>query len=151
MRGAAPRDVALRGVALGELELATMAAAPPIRVEGDVRRLEIAATPSGIVFRIEGDRTRGTFVRGDKGTWSRRRRARPRADKPVAVLTPAGAAPGEPATIRGACAVSARDVVAADATRTVVISARGRPSRTLGERFGAGLAGLPLSSRAPRP
>jgi len=41
VRGARPDDVALRGVAVHELTLATMTVAPPARVDGDVRRLEI--------------------------------------------------------------------------------------------------------------
>jgi hypothetical protein len=41
VRGSKPDDVALRGVAVHELELATMTASPPAPVEGDVGRLEI--------------------------------------------------------------------------------------------------------------
>jgi hypothetical protein len=67
VRGARPDDVALRGVAIHELTLATMVASPPARVPGDVRRLEIfsnlyVSIPDGKrrrVFRSDGA---GTLV-----------------------------------------------------------------------------------------
>ena len=64
VRGAKPDAVALDGVALGELTLATMTADPPIPIAGPVRRLEIAGTPHGFAYRIEGERTNGRFVVG---------------------------------------------------------------------------------------
>jgi hypothetical protein len=68
IRGAKDDDLALRGVALGELTLATMTAEPPIRIAGDVRRLELAAVGAMTTFRIEGDKISGSFRRGEKGT-----------------------------------------------------------------------------------
>ena len=64
VRGARPDAVALDGVAIGGLTLATMTADPPIPIAGAVRRLEIAGTPHGFAFRIEGERTSGRFVVG---------------------------------------------------------------------------------------
>ncbi|HVV49586.1 MAG TPA: hypothetical protein VHO06_08000, partial [Polyangia bacterium] len=64
VRGARPGDVTLDGVALGELTLATMTADPPVPVPGGVRRLEIAGTPHGFAYRIDGPRLAGRFVVG---------------------------------------------------------------------------------------
>ncbi len=50
-----------RGVALGELTLGTMTVEAPIRVDGDVRRLELAAVGAMTAFRIDGDRVSGWF------------------------------------------------------------------------------------------
>jgi hypothetical protein len=43
VRGTTANDLALRGVALHELTLATMSATPPVRIDGDVRTLHIFA------------------------------------------------------------------------------------------------------------
>ncbi len=67
IRGAKDDDLALRGVAIGELTLATMTAEPPIRVAGDVRRVELAAVGAMVTFRIDGDRVSGLFRRADRG------------------------------------------------------------------------------------
>jgi hypothetical protein len=134
---------ALRGLALGELTLATMTAAPPVRVEGDVRRLEIAATPRGIEFRIERDGGKGRFRRGEGGTLvALGGPDLPR--KPLAVLTARGALPAAAQRLPGPCALTAREVAAGDGTRSIALAAPGRRGRRLGERFGAGLAGLPI-------
>jgi hypothetical protein len=144
VRGAAPKDVALRGVGLHELTLATMTAAPRIAVEGDVRRLELLATPRGIAYRVEGSSSPGTFLRGD-GALVPYPGVPPRRAARLAVLTGAGAAVAGPLVIaEGSCPLVARDD--ARGPRTVVVSGRGRPARekAIGSRFGAGLAGLPL-------
>jgi hypothetical protein len=144
VRGAAPGDVTLRGVALGELTLATMAAAPPIRVDGDVRRIELDALGAELAFRIEGDRVTGRFRRGEGGTLAPiPGRAAP-APRASAVLTAAGAAPAPALAVGGACAASAREAVGPDGKRTVVVTARARTTHKLGEVYGAGLGGLPL-------
>ena len=64
IRGAKDDDLALRGVAIGELTLATMTAEPPIRVAGDVRRVELAAVGAMVTFRIDGDRVSARLRRG---------------------------------------------------------------------------------------
>ena len=147
VRGAAPKDVALRGVGLHELTLATMTSAPRIAVDGDIRRLEMLATPRGIAYRIERALDRapdGTFLRGDGETLVPYPGAPPRSAPRLAVLTGAGAAAAAPMTMGGTCPLVARDD--ARGRRTVVVSGRGRPVRekVIGSRFGAGLAGLPL-------
>jgi len=68
-------SVGLRGVSLHELTLATMTAAPPIAIEGDVRRLEM--TVSG-AFAIQGDEIAGVFARRLPNRWLRPCRGRGR-------------------------------------------------------------------------
>jgi hypothetical protein len=146
VRGTAPKDVALRGVGLHELTLATMAAAPRLPVEGDVRRLELLATPRGIAYRIEGSSRPGppsTFLRGDDALVPYPGAPPGRAPR-LAVLTGTGAAMAAPLTVGGSCPLVARDD--ARGPRTVVVSGRGRrgSEKVIGSRLGAGLAGLPL-------
>ena len=145
VRGAAPGRHMLRGVALGEITLATMAAAPPVRVDGDVRRIEILAGPRGPTFRIEreGQPGEGQFVRGEGGVLLPL--GGPRLKKPLAVLTAAeGALAAPPVAAGGRCPVVAREAKAVDGTRRIELLVGGRPARRLGERFGAGLGGLPI-------
>jgi hypothetical protein len=142
VRGVDPTDVALRGVVLGELTLATMVAAKPIRVEGDVRRIEVLATPRGTGYRIEGSGDKGLFVRNEAGVLAQLPE-RTRTGKPIAVLTPAGAPPAAAQTVGGACRTTARDTTVG-ALPVVGLSLRGGGRKTLGERYGAGLTGLPL-------
>jgi hypothetical protein len=137
------RDAALRGVALGELTLATMTLAPPIRLEGDVRRLEIASGPRGIMFRVEREGGQGRFLRGEGGTLVPLGGA-DRPIPPLAVLTARGALPSAPVPLPGPCGLTARERSAGDGTRAIELERRGRPARKLGEHFGAGLAGLPI-------
>ncbi|HLK89825.1 MAG TPA: hypothetical protein VKZ18_08025 [Polyangia bacterium] len=143
IRGARRDDVTLDGVALGELTLATMTLGPPVPIPGGIRRLEIGGTPHGFAFRIDGPRMSGRFVVGAAGALVPIGGGRP-PGPPLAVLTATGALPAGPSVVAGACAVTARDVPSAGGGRTVSVSARGRPARTLGGAFGAGLAGLPL-------
>ena len=143
VRGARPDALALDGVALGELTLATMTAAPPIPVAGGVRRIEIAGTPHGFAYRIEGVRTDGRFVVGAARTLIPLAGAK-LPGVPLAVLTAGGAAPVASVTIPGACPVVARDRQSAAGGRAILLSAHGRPPRTIGDAFGAGLSGLPL-------
>ena len=145
IRGAKDDDLALRGVAVGELTLATMTAEPPIRVAGDVRRVELAAVGAMVTFRIDGDRVSGLFRRADRGGLD------PLPPNPRsrggAIVTARGAEPAAGPPLRSApagCQATAREMVAPGKPRTVVVSAPGRPARRLGEQFGAGLVGLPI-------
>jgi hypothetical protein len=143
VRGARPGDVALEGVALRELTLATMVAAPPVPVAGRVRRIELARAARGLVVQIDGESIRGWFALGGGAALTPLGRAE--ASRPVAVLTAAGAEPvAGDVTVDGACPIAARERKAADGGRAIVLTARGRPSREIGEALGAGLAGLPL-------
>jgi hypothetical protein len=145
LRGAKPGDLTLEGVALHELTLASMTASPPVPIAGAVRRLEIAATARGLVFRIDGDRLAGRFALGPGNTLVA---SRPAAGAPLAVLTGAGVSPSRepatPASSTGACRSSAREIEGGSAGRSILVSARGRPSRSIGGTLGAGLVGLPL-------
>jgi len=137
-------SVVLRGVSLHELTLSTMTMAPPIPIEGDVRRVEM--TGSGAVA-IQGDKIAGVYARGvgDKGGALVPRRESVRGG---AVLTPAGAlvVKATPAIRpdKGACRVAATESETAGKPRAVVVSTPGRPPRRIGDSFGAGLAGLPI-------
>jgi hypothetical protein len=145
IRGAKDDDLALRGVVIGELTLATMTAEPPIRVAGDVRRVELAAVGATVTFKIDGDRVSGLFRRGDRGGLDPLPPSPGR--KGGAIVTARGAepAPGPPPSIgRAGCQASVREIVAPGKPRTVLVSAPGRPPRRLGEQFGAGLVGLPI-------
>jgi len=145
IRGAKDDDLALRGVALGELTLATMTLEAPVRIEGDVRRIEISPVGATTTFRIDGDRVSGTFRRGDHATLdSLPPRARGRGG---VVLTPRGAeavTDAAPVSSRPGCRATAREVAAAGKPRAIGVSAPGRPPRRIGEQFGAGLGGLPI-------
>jgi hypothetical protein len=142
VRGADATDVALRGVVLGELTLATMIAAQPIRIDGDVRRIEIVATPRGTGYRIEGSAGKGLYVRTEAGVLAQLPE-RTHTGKPIAVLTPAGAPPSGTQNLGGACRTTARDT-SAGGIPVVGLSLRGGGRKTLGGRYGAGLTGLPL-------
>jgi hypothetical protein len=138
-------SVVLRGVSLHELTLTTMTAAPPIPIEGDVRRLEMTA--SGAVA-IQSDKLAGVYARGgDQGATLVPRRESVRGG---AVLTPAGALAVKPPPAprrekgEGACHVAAAEAETPGKPRVVVVSSPGRPPRRIGDSFGAGLAGLPI-------
>jgi len=131
----------LDGVSIRELTLATMSLAQPVAVPGPVSRLETRATPHGFVFQIAGSRTNGWFTLGAAGALVP---AAPARSAPLlAALTAAGTAPISASAAGGACATVARDRAGGEGRRVIDVTARGR-SRTIGERFGAGLAGLPL-------
>jgi hypothetical protein len=128
-------------VALHELTLATMTTGPPIPIAGGVRRLEISATPRGLALRIDGDRAGGRFVIGAGNALV------PAGISPapaLAVLTARGALPAPPVVTAGACQVAAREIKASQSGRAIVLSARGRIPRQIGETLGAGLVGLPI-------
>jgi hypothetical protein len=145
IRGAAPGDVALRGVALGELTLGTMSISPLVRVDGDVRALAIEAGARGFVYRIDRDHQSGRFRRADAGdTLVPVPGPAPRTP-PLARLTARGAERAPDLTVGpGGCRVTARDTDGAGAKRTVTVAAGRRASLRIGDAFGAGLTGLPL-------
>src|SRR5262249_45441166 len=91
VRGAAG-DQALRGTAVRELALATMAAGPPALLEGDVRRGEIGSASGGFVFRLAGTKVSGAYRLTPNGTLEPAPDIA-RADRPLALLTGEGAAP----------------------------------------------------------
>ncbi len=141
-RGRRSDDIALRGVVLGELTLASMAVAPPLRIEGDVRRIEVVTTARGLAFRIDGTERSGLFAR-DSADVLLQLPAKLRASKPLAVLTPAGAAVAPPQALAGSCRGTARDTTAAGIP-VVTVALQGAAPRSVGSQFGAGLTGLPL-------
>jgi hypothetical protein len=141
VRGARPDDLALEGVALHELTLATMTTAPPIPIAGSLRRLEISATPRGLALRIDGDRAGGRFVIGAGNTLVP---AGSSSAPVLAVLTARGALLAPPTATTGVCQVEAREIKASQSGRAIVVSARGRIPRQIGETLGAGLVGLPI-------
>jgi hypothetical protein len=147
VRGAGPDAVALDGVAMTELTLATMTADPPIPIAGAVGRLEIAGTPHGFAYRLEGERTNGRFVVGATRTLVLLNGAK-LPGVPLAVLTAGGTSPVPSVPVPGSCPVVARDRKSADGGRSIILSGHlsrhGQPPRTIGGTFGAGLAGLPL-------
>jgi hypothetical protein len=147
VRSAGERDLALRGVALHELTLASMSAPAAVRVEGDVRRLEIAAGARGFLFRIDGDKASGLHELGPSGALvsvSERARGGP----PLAVLTGGGVtqAPA-PVTVRAGdgCALVARDARDAGKPAVLIGGADRRRKPVAVKSFdGAALAGLPI-------
>jgi len=141
VRGARPDDLALEGVALHELTLATMTTGAAIPIAGGVRRLEISTTPRGLALRIEGDRASGRFVIGAGNTLVP---AGTSSAPALAVLTARGALGAPPTVTAGACQVAARETNAGPSGRAIVVSARGRTPRPIGETLGAGLVGLPI-------
>ena len=89
-----------------------MTADPPIPIAGAVRRLEIAGTPHGFAYRIEGERTNGRFVVGATRTLVPLGGAK-LPGVPLAVLTAGGALPVASVAVPGSCPVVARDRSAA--------------------------------------
>jgi hypothetical protein len=144
VRGSAPKDLALRGVVVSELVLGTMTASAPIRLEGDVRKLDILETPGGFVYRVSGDRLSGAFRRGAADVLVPFPKVENgRGTKSWTRLTPDGAISTSSASLRAGCA-AAEERVGADRVHTLTVHAHGRPPRRLGETLGAGFAGLPL-------
>jgi hypothetical protein len=142
IRGEKADEVTLDGVVIVELTPATMTDGPHVEVRGPVARIEARSTAHGLVFHVTGLRTNGWFLLGSAGTLVP---AAPAPTAPVAMaLTAAGAQPVPIASVGGPCGVVARDRPGSGgATRVIHVTAHGR-TRTIGERFGAGLAGLPL-------
>src|SRR5262249_20612768 len=126
IRGAKPDDLALRGVSLAELTLATMTSEPPVKIAGDVRRIEIAPVGAMVTFKTDGDRASGTFRRGDRGMLDPLPPA-PRA-RVAAIVTARGAEPAAgpvPLSAGASCRATAREATAPGKPRTIVVSAPG--------------------------
>jgi hypothetical protein len=119
VRGARPDDVALRGVAVHELTLATMAASPPARLEGDVGRLEIF---SNLLLNIPDGKRRRLYRNDGAGALAPAASA-VRIGDPVVTLTGAGVQSLPGASSRDGCPI---------------------PDAALKESHGAGRAGLPI-------
>jgi hypothetical protein len=119
VRGARPEDVVLRGVAVHELELATMATTPAAPIEGDVRRLEVFSNlylnvPDGRRQRLLNDNGAGALVpAGYAG----------RLGPPVVTLTGAGVEPVSQSRFGNPCPL---------------------PEAAEKSSKGAGLSGLPI-------
>jgi hypothetical protein len=118
VRGSAPGELALRGVAVHEISLATMSEAPVARIDDDVRRLEILGDLS--IELLEGARSRR--YRNDGRGALVPAAAAGRRGQPLVTLTGSGAAAGAGASNGQPCALPAG----------------------AGAGGGAGLAGLPL-------
>jgi hypothetical protein len=131
----------LDGVAVRELTLATMSASPPVPVP-PLADLLVRATPHGFLLDVKGAGGSRSLTLGSNGTLVP---APPAAHAPVvASLSASGVAGVNAQPIGGPCGVTARDRAGkGGAPRIIEITGRGR-SRTIGEPFGAGLAGLPL-------
>jgi hypothetical protein len=152
IRGAAavgrkPTDLALRGVALHELSLVTMAAGASASVAGDVRRLDIGVGVTGaFVFELDADAGKEVFVFDPSGKQLAPMPAGGRASAPLTTLTPRGASAAKGATARaGMCEahVAEREEGAAGA-RTLVYRSPAGPPFPLAPRNGAGRVGLPI-------
>ncbi len=141
IRGGKPDDVVLEGVALHELTLETMAAGPPIPVAGAIRTIEIATTPRGLLFRIDGARVGGRFMIGAGNTLIPLSGSK--GPPPVAVLTAKGALPTS-ASVARPCGIAARDRKTTSGGRAILVNAPDRPTREIGSVLGAGLVGLPI-------
>jgi hypothetical protein len=117
VRGARPGDEALRGVAVHELELATMTASPAAPIEGDLGKLEIFSNLSlGLPERrqLVRDNGAGALVGAAPSA---------RAGRPVVTLTAAGVAPVPRERFGNACPL---------------------PEAATKASSGAALAGLPI-------
>jgi len=145
VRGARPDDVALRGVTLHELTLATMTHGPVARVEGDVRRVAIGLGVGGFkrsfFFDLQGDKTPGLYLieaRGGLAPVALLPAGR-RNQVVVTVLTGAGAKAMHTLSLGPGCELSAESGRGGGGRPTVSLA------RTeLQSGYGAGLAGLPI-------
>jgi hypothetical protein len=144
VRGPADAEPALRGVVVRELALGTVTAGAPVRVEGDVRRIEIAAGGGGFVVRVDGDRTKGLFRLDPSGTlqpWPERARTGP----PLVVLTGRGAAAAaRTQRFGGGCGLVAREAPGSGGTPILLVGAPGKKPVAIESGQGAGLVGLPI-------
>lgn len=145
VRGPGPGAPALRGVAVRELALASMAVGRAARIEGDVRRLEIHAAPAGggFVLRVDGDGTRGAFGLEPSGALRPRVEPTPRGS-PLVALTGRGASAVSARRFGGLCPLVARDGSGEGGAPTVLVGPPGRKPTPIESGAGAGLAGLPI-------
>jgi hypothetical protein len=92
--GAAAREVALRGVTIHTLTLATMAPGPSAHLDGDVRALGIGpAAKDGFVLEREEDRAHGGLSELEPDGRLRWSRARPSATRALTYLRGSGVEP----------------------------------------------------------
>jgi hypothetical protein len=138
VRGAKPDDVALRGVAVREVMLASMALSPPARVPGDVRRLAIYYPSAVIGIGQENEElltlsAEGTLepieIMGKLGA-------------PLVTLTGRGVAPGGERRFGGCCV--GRQTKDPKGTPTLEVGVIGGKLSPIKANLGAGLLGLPL-------
>jgi hypothetical protein len=150
-----PGGVALRGVAVNELELETLAQLGRAPVTGDVRRLEIGEIGADFAYRIDtlGNAPPEIFTLDDHELRARPGVRSTPAMPALVALTAAGVpAAAQPAPLGPGCAGSARDVRPADGKSPFVLVTSAVPSEglaateqiSLGGPHGAGLLGLPV-------
>ncbi|HVZ74475.1 MAG TPA: hypothetical protein VHJ20_18970 [Polyangia bacterium] len=136
VRGARPNDVALRGVSIRRLTLATMELGPPQFVDDDVRELAIHDRAVRVKRSTKGATT---FRLGADGRWAEASSAAGLGE-PLAKLTPTGVE--APSTDKvGDCGTASGK---SGPVHGLQFQARGGPSIDLGSPFGAGLRGLPI-------
>jgi hypothetical protein len=147
VRGARPDEQALRGVTLHELALATMGQGPAVRVDGDVRRLEIRLGRGEFIVALAGDKTNGLFETTGAGGLS------PLSERAIAgglslvILTAHGAVAiaGARAGVGSGCSAALRDDKGQGSSPTVKLALRaGASPIVLKPKEGAGRAGLPI-------
>jgi hypothetical protein len=143
VRGARAEDVALRGVAIHQLDLTSMAGGAAARVEGDVRRLEILASAGTFVFKMEGSKVSGLHGLSPAGAltpWPRQ--AKPGAS--LAILTARGTDTPRLLRIGGACPLVIKQTSGEGGVPVLMVAPPNKPAVALKSRDGAGLTGLAL-------
>ncbi|MEO8211755.1 MAG: tetratricopeptide repeat protein [Myxococcales bacterium] len=139
-------EVALRGVAIDEVDLGTLVPVGRGVVSGDVRSLAILPMGAGFAYRIDvGPGNVTSFVLTATGLDSRRV---PRSARPLALLSGRGVvSPRSDVVLSDGCAGFAGDLRVAGRPPDVLIRGPGRkPSFELhiGGPHGAALVGLPI-------
>jgi hypothetical protein len=154
VRGAAATDVALRGVAVHELDLTTLTPGPSADVEGDVLELEIAARAPArnaaatqeFVYTIVGDRTNGPRVLSAAGAFVPALGRAPSA--PLVTLTARGARAAAPArggkTPEATCSDDLVEAAGPNGVLRLSLHQGRGPALPLKPAEGAGRAGLPI-------
>lgn len=146
VRGPGRGEVALRGVAISELALSSMAPSPIARVAGDVRALRIENAAGRFAYRLDQNGGSRRYRLG--GSDSAPLFPMPGPERPgeaLARLTPRGAETAGRTEIVPGCSTSARDRPGPGAANRVVeVRVAGRARLQIGATFGAGLNGLPL-------
>jgi hypothetical protein len=153
VRGAAATDVALRGVAVHELDLTTLTPGPSADVDGDVREIEIAsraprnaAATQEFVYTVAGDRTNGSRVVTTAGTFVPALGRAPSA--PLVTLTPRGARAAAPAhgakAPEATCSDDLVETTGPDGGLRLSLRQGRGPALALKPSEGAGRVGLPI-------
>jgi hypothetical protein len=150
VRGAKSDDLALRGVSIHELTLATMTPGLSAQVPGDVRRIDIehgiATLKDLFMFDIEGDEARGLRLIGAKGVLDPELLPRNTPRNGITRLTGAGARP-LPLMKLGVwpdCGQYAGERKDKDGQPIIQMFLAEPPVFTLTSGHGVGLAGLPI-------